>query len=258
MYPRLKNKTVLITGASAGIGAACATKFAEQHSKLILFARRSDRLESLKAELEKSFSVAVHIDTVDVRSQEQVIKALNSLPEEFKAIDILVNNAGLALGADVTYETTQQIVDTVIDTNVKGIIWFIQSIVPGMIERNSGHIINVSSIAGYEAYKGGSIYCASKHAVKAITTSLRKELIATPIRVSSVSPGMVNTEFSLVRFNDEEKAKNCYKGLPSGPLLAEDIAEDILYCASRPPHVQVAEIITLTTNQGSTEIIHRE
>jgi len=257
VFPRLQNKVVLISGSTAGIGEATAKNFAASGSKLILFARREDRLEKQKQKLSK-YNVAIHTAKVDVSSAEEVKKAVQDLPEEFKNIDILVNNAGLALGLEPTHSTTEEQVNTVFDTNVKGVFWLVQAIVPLMIARGSGHIINVASIAGYEAYKNGSIYCASKFAVRALTTSLRKELIHTAIRVSEVSPGLVQTEFSLVRLKDQTKAETVYKGLPLGPLLAEDIAEDILYIASRPPHVQVVDIITFPTNQGSTEFVYRE
>jgi len=160
---------------------------------------------------------------------------------------------------DFTYETTEEHINQVIDTNVKGIFWLTRAIVPRMVQRQSGHIINMSSISGYETYKGGSIYCASKYAVRSITTALRKEVVASPIRVSAISPGLVQTEFSKVRFDgNEEKANNIYKGIPLGPLFAEDIAEDVLYVASRPPHVQVADIITFATNQAGTEHVFRQ
>jgi len=257
-FPRLKDKVVLITGASAGIGEATARLFAASGSHLIIGARRVDRLLELKARIEAAHpSARVHVCELDITNAGEIKRVIDSLPPSFASIDILVNNAGLALGADQTHETTEEQVNIVIDTNVKGVLFVIQAVVPGMVARGKGHVINVSSIAAHEAYKGGSIYCASKHAVKAITTSLRKELFATPIRVSSVSPGIVRTEFSKVRFGDEAKAKNVYEGLPLGPLEAEDIAEDIAYIASRPDRVQVADIITLATNQGSTEFIFR-
>jgi len=256
---RVRGKVVLITGSTAGIGEATAKLFAEAECNLILFARREDRLASQKTELTSQFKVSVHTAIVDVSSIESVKSAVNNLPEGFKNIDILVNNAGLALGMDPTYQTSEEQVNTVIDTNLKGIFWLVQAIVPQMVSRGSGHIINVASIASYEAYKGGSIYCASKFAVRALTTSLRKELMHTQIRVSEVSPGLVQTEFSLVRFSkDEDKAKVPYKGLPLGPLLPEDVAEDIFYVANRPPHVQIVDVISMATNQGSTEFIFRE
>jgi len=258
-FSLLKDKVVLITGASAGIGKETSRKFASYGSKLVLTARRLELLETLKADLEKEYSASVHIGKLDVTSLEEVNKFVSSLPNQFKNIDILVNNAGLALGFKTTYEATEEEINSMIDTNVKGVAWLIKAVVPGMVERNSGHIINVSSIAAYESYKCGSYYCGSKHAVRSMTTSLRKELVHTPIRVSLISPGLVSTDFSKVRFNNNlEIADKVYQGLPLGPLFAEDIAEDILYVASRNPHVQVADIITFPTNQASTEHIFRE
>jgi len=258
-FPRLRGKIVLITGASSGIGESSARVFAHSGAHLILGARRLDRLTSLKEEIENKSKVQVHIGELDVTKIQSIEAFLKNIPSSLSAIDILVNNAGLALGMDFTHQTTPDQVDVVIDTNVKGVMFMIQAVVPGMVSRGNGHIINVSSIAAHEAYKGGSIYCASKHAVRAITTSLRKELFDTPIRVSAISPGLVKTEFSRVRYSgDEDRSRKAYEGLPEGPLLPEDIAEEIAFAACRPKRVQMAEIISLANNQGSTEFIFRK
>eukprot|EP01098_Paradermamoeba_levis_P003280 TRINITY_DN1514_c0_g2_i1.p1 TRINITY_DN1514_c0_g2~~TRINITY_DN1514_c0_g2_i1.p1 ORF type:complete len:263 (-),score=81.30 TRINITY_DN1514_c0_g2_i1:41-829(-) len=253
----LKGKVVLITGASAGIGEASAIDFASCGSKLILGGRRIERLEALKKDLVAKFGVEIHVAVLDVTSSDSVQKFVDSIPSDLKQIDILVNNAGLALGVDTAWEVSSADVDAMIDTNVKGVLNMLRAVVPGMVKRNVGHIINVGSIAGHEAYKGGSVYCASKFAVDAITKSLRKELVATNLKVSVVSPGLVQTEFSVVRFKgDEKKAEVPYNGLV--PLSAHDISDNIIYIASRPEHVQIAEIIVFPSFQASTEVVHRE
>jgi 3-hydroxy acid dehydrogenase/malonic semialdehyde reductase len=257
-YPRLKDKIVLITGASAGIGASTAKLFAECGSHLILAARREDRLIALKSEIEaKHKEVKIHIAILDVSKIDSVEKMVSSFPKEFSAIDILVNNAGLALGLSTAYNFTLEQLDTVIDTNIKGVLHMIRAIVPGMLERKSGHIINIGSIAGYQSYPHGSIYCASKFAVRAITDALRKELVATPLRVTAINPGLTETEFSLVRFGGEtEKAKKPYEGVE--PLIGDDVADTIVYAASRPPHVQISDLTIFPTAQASVAFIHRE
>merc|ERR1711879_205791 len=199
---------------------------------------------------EKYPDVEVTVRAMDVSNPESVDAGLKDLPP----IDVLVNNAGLALGVNKTAENTVEAINTVIDTNVKGVLYLIRAVVPGMIERNSGFVINVSSIAGQEAYRGGSIYCASKHAVQAITNSLRKELVQYNIRVCSVCPGLVETEFSIVRLGDADVAKTVYQGYE--PLVADDIADNFVYVASRPPHVQVGEITVLPSAQASCEVRH--
>jgi len=257
-YPRLTDKIILITGASAGIGEACARVFAASGSKLVLGARREDRLVKLKSDLETQYRAKIAIATLDVCSTESVNTFLDRIPSEFRDIDILVNNAGLALGKDKTWETPEESVDLMIDTNVKGAHRMIRLVVPGMKERNRGHIINISSIAGKEAYAGGSIYCASKFALEAINISLRKELVDTPIRVTSIGPGLVSeTEFSIVRFfGDKEKASLAYQGYK--PLSSFDIADNVAYVASRPEHVQIADIIVFPSSQASSEVVHKK
>ncbi|MCF7800763.1 MAG: SDR family oxidoreductase [Candidatus Marinimicrobia bacterium] len=253
----INHQVVFITGASAGIGQAAARQFAATGCHLILTARRQDRLQALAQELTEEFSVQVHPATMDVSSLESIQTVLANLPEPLKKIDILVNNAGLALGVNRAQENEPDDIDTVIDVNVKGILYLTQAIVPGMVERQRGHVINISSIAGHEAYPGGSIYCGSKHAVNAISKSTRMDLVDTPVRVTAISPGLVETEFSNVRFRgDTARAKNVYKGYE--PLVAEDIADAILYAATRPPHVQIADMIIFPTAQASATIVSKK
>jgi 3-hydroxy acid dehydrogenase/malonic semialdehyde reductase len=255
-YPRLTNKIVLITGASAGIGEACARIFALGGSHLVLGARRVEKVEALAKALSVKHNIRVHAAALDVRDAASIDAFFASLPEEFQKIDILINNAGLALGRSNTWETLDEDIDGMLDTNVKGLLRVTKAVVPGMRQRNSGHVINISSVAGVEAYRGGSVYCASKFAVQAITTALRKELVDTPIRVTGICPGLVETEFSLVRFKgDAEKAKEPYKGLI--PLSPFDVADVIAFTASRPEHVQVADVLLFPSAQASSEIVHR-
>jgi len=258
-YPILKDKIVLITGASAGIGKACSRYFAASGSHLILGARRVDKLEELRSELIKQFpATKLHLVELDVRSMDSVQKMAEGLPKEFQEVDILINNAGLALDVKTTVDTSLEDMNAMIDTNVKGLFHVTKAIVPGMMSRNRGHIINVSSIAGHEAYKGGSLYCASKFAVEAITKSLRKEVVSTPLRVTSIAPGLTETEFSIVRFKgDAAKAKAVYTSLKTPPLNGNDIAETILFAASRPPHVQILDLIVAPTCQASAEVVAR-
>ena len=257
MNNRLKGKTVLITGASAGIGEACAHLFAQQGANLILTARREERLGKLAAKLQKEYSIAVLARGLDVRDGSAVEKLISSLPGSFKSIDVLVNNAGLVLGVEKAHETPRDDVDVMLDTNVKGVFNMIRAVVPDMVAKAQGHVINISSIAGHEAYPGGSVYCASKHAVDALTKSLRMDVVSTPLRVTAISPGLVDTEFSLVRFKgDSEKAEAVYLGLEA--LVAKDIAEAVVFAASRPDHVQIADMIIFPTQQAAATIVHRE
>jgi 3-hydroxy acid dehydrogenase / malonic semialdehyde reductase len=250
---RLRDKIVLITGASSGIGRATALEYAKHGSKLILCARRTGRLEELRSQLK----TPVHTITMDVRDRSQVFQAIAELPTEFKNVDILINNAGLVMGVDPVETVPSESVNTMFDTNVKGLLNVTQALLPGMKQRNQGWIVNVSSIAGTEAYANGSIYCATKHAVTAITKSLRHELNATGINVISIEPGMVETEFSVVRFGgDKEKAKKVYEGLE--PLTGEDIAETIVFTTSRPPHVQIASVVIFPTNQSAATTAFRK
>jgi NADP-dependent 3-hydroxy acid dehydrogenase YdfG len=253
----LNNKIVFITGASAGIGKATALAFAKEGANLIITARRVERLENLAKEIETNYGVKVLALKLDVRNKDEVASVINSLPDEWSEIDILVNNAGLGRGVNKLYEDNIDGWEEMIDTNIKGLLYVTRNIVPGMVERKSGHVINLGSIAGHEAYGGGSVYCATKHAVTAITRSLRIDLLGTGVRVSTVDPGMVETEFSVVRFyGDTERAKNVYKGLQ--PLTGEDIAEAIIFCASRPPHANINEMIIMPSAQANAFIAHRE
>ena len=249
-------KTVLITGATSGIGEACARKFAEGGYNVIITGRRAGRLESLRAELEKA-GARVRTLQFDVRDAEAASAAVGSLSEEWSRIDVLVNNAGLALGLDKEYEGSQEDWNIMIDTNIKGLLTMTRLIVPGMVERGSGHVINIGSVAGDAAYACGNVYCATKAAVKAITDGLRIDLADTPVRVTNIKPGLVETEFSRVRFHgDNERADNVYKGIK--PLTGADIADVVYYAASAPAHVQIAEVLVLATHQASGSVIVRK
>jgi len=254
---RLKGKTILITGASAGIGEACAQIFAQQGANLILTARREEKLLQLAKTLKENYQVQVFPKGLDVRDAEAVRVMLSALPDTLRDIDVLVNNAGLVIGVEKAHETPESDVDTMLDTNVKGVLNMIRTVVPGMVSRAQGHVINISSIAGHEAYPGGSVYCASKHAVDALTKSLRMDVVSTPLRVTAISPGLVDTEFSLVRFKgDAKQAEAVYVGLEA--LVAEDIAEAVLFAANRPPHVQIADMIVFPTQQAAATVVHRD
>ena len=254
---KLKNKIAFITGASSGIGKACAISLAEQGANLIISARRSNIIEKLEEEIREKFSVKVYGLKLDVKNRKEVEWAIDSLPEEWKNIDILVNNAGLAKGLSKIYEDDINNWEEMIDTNVKGLLYITRTVVPGMVERESGHVINIGSTAGHEAYPKGHVYCATKHAVNAITKSLRIDVVDKNIRVSTVDPGAVETNFSNVRFlGDKDKAKSMYKGII--PLVAEDIAEAVTFCATRPPHANIAEIIIMPTQQASALVFHRK
>lgn len=248
-------KIVLITGATSGIGEACARKFAEGGYNLILTARRADKLAAIKAELE---SVGTKVKTLvfDVRDAEAAKVAINSLEPEWQTIDILINNAGLALGLDKEYEGDPEDWNTMIDTNIKGLLTMTRLIVPGMVARNDGHVINVGSVAGDAAYANGNVYCATKAAVKAITDGLRIDVAESAVRVTNLKPGLVETNFSNVRFHgDDERADNVYKGVT--PLTGTDIADVAFYAASAPKHVQIAEVLILATHQANGSVIHR-
>lgn len=251
----LKNKTVFITGASSGIGKACAEDFAEEGANLILCARRKKLIDELAEKLREKVKVLTL--KLDVTKNDEVKESVESLPGEWKDIDILVNNAGLGRGLNKLYEDNVAGWEEMIDTNIKGLLYVTRAIVPGMVKRRKGHIINIGSIAGHEAYPGGGVYCATKHAVNAITKSLRMDVLDKGIRVSTVDPGMVETNFSKVRFyGDEERAKNTYKGLT--PLSGKDIAEAVLFCATRPPHANINEIIIMPSVQANAFVTYRE
>ncbi len=253
----LKGKNVFVTGASSGIGKATAELFASEGANLIICARRIDRIEKFAEELNSKYGVPVYFDKLDVRNRVEVEKFIDNIPAEFRTIEILVNNAGLALGYAEFQDDKVESWETMLDTNVKGLLYVTKKVVSIMIENRKGHIINLGSIAGHEAYPKGSVYCASKHAVAAITRSLRMDLIDKNIRVSSVDPGMVETEFSNVRFyGNNEKADNVYKGI--NPLKPQDIAEAILFCATRPPHANINEMIIMPSVQANAFVTYRK
>lgn len=253
----IKGECALITGATAGIGEACAWRFAEAGCKLVLVGRRAERLEALKVALEAKFPGAVHkCVQLDVCELDKVA----ALPAELKAagyeVDILVNNAGLALGTSTADANVVADVQTMMATNVTSLMAMTSAFVPGMKERSRGHLINIGSIAGHESYGGGSVYCATKHAVTAFTTAARHDLVATPVRVTCISPGMVNTEFSTVRFGgSKEQADKVYENIE--PLVGADIADQVIYAATRPRHVQVADIVCFCTNQSAAKSVAR-
>jgi len=253
----LKGKTVFVTGASSGIGQACARAFAAEGARILMCARRDERLKRLADELGKEYGSESHYFRLDVRDRQAVERAVSGLPAAWKAVDVLVNNAGLSRGLSKLHEGDIGDWEEMIDTNVKGLLYVSRAVIPSMVERGSGHIINIGSIAGYEVYPGGNVYCATKFAVRALSQGLRLDLNGTPIRVSEVAPGMVETEFSLVRFHgDSGRAAKVYQGLE--PLRAEDIAEAAVWCATRPPHVNISTVIVMPTAQASTTLVHRK
>ena len=253
----LKGRIVFVTGASSGIGESTAQAFAAQGAKILMCARRAERLEKLAQTLEFDYGAAVHYFQMDVRDQPAVEKAVAGLPPEWRAIEVLVNNAGLSRGLDKLPQGLLDDWDEMIDTNVKGLLYVSRAVVPGMIERARGHIINIGSIAGHEVYPGGNVYCATKFAVQALSKGLRLDLSGTPIRVSEVAPGMVETEFSLVRFHgDAERAGKVYQGLT--PLAPDDVADAVVWCATRPLHVNISEVVVMPTAQASTTLVHRK
>ena len=251
----LKKKITLVTGASSGIGLACARSFADQGARLILSARRGDRLESLAAELQKEFGAETHLLELDVRDREAVNAAIEGLPPAWRDIEILINNAGLSRGLDKVQEGYYLDWDEMIDTNIKGLLWVSRAVMPGMVERDRGHVINIGSVAGHQVYTGGNVYCATKHAVGALTQGMRLDLVGTRVRVSSVDPGLVETEFSEVRFRgDTERADPVYRNFP--PLQAVDIAETVLFCATRPPHVNIQDVLIMPQDQAAVFSSH--
>eukprot|EP00127_Corallochytrium_limacisporum_P003033 Clim_evm80s144 gene=Clim_evmTU80s144 len=255
---RLAGKVVLITGSSAGIGEAVARILAPHGCKLVLVARRRERLIDLKEQLSKLTSAEnIFIEKLDVTDGAAVEKFANEdLPEQFRNVDILVNNAGGAHGLDRVHEVQDKDLQTMIEVNVKGLLYMQRAFVPGMIQRNTGHVINISSIAGRNPYPGGGVYCGTKAMVDSITSALRMELVKTNVKVTSIAPGMVETEFSMVRFHgDSEKAANVYRGLE--PLGPEDIADNVLYAVTRPVHVVIADMLVLPNCQAGAYHIHK-
>ena len=249
-------KTAFITGATSGIGEACARKFAEGGYRLIITGRNAEKTEALKTALEAN-GTEVRSLVFDVRDAAAAKAAAESLDEDWATPDVLINNAGLALGLEKEYEGDMADWDTMIDTNIKGLLTMTRLIVPGMVARNAGHIINIGSVAGDAAYAGGNVYCATKAAVKTITDGLRIDVAETALRVTNIKPGLVETNFSRVRFHgDNERADKVYQGIQ--PLTGTDIADVAFYVASAPAHVQIAEVLVLATHQASGSIIHRE
>jgi NADP-dependent 3-hydroxy acid dehydrogenase YdfG len=245
---RAEHKTILITGASSGIGKACAIALAQEGARLILFARRLDKLQALKLELENNYQTKVYIAQCDVTKEQSVHNALTQLPDEFQTIDVLINNAGLAVGLEKMHEGLFADWDQMIDTNIKGLLYMIRQILPGMLARNKGHVINLGSTAGHQTYPGGSVYCATKSAVTAITKTLNHEVAGSKIRVTEIAPGMVETEFSVVRFKgDKVRADKVYENVTA--LTANDIADAAVYAITRPDHVNIAQIILYSTDQ---------
>jgi 3-hydroxy acid dehydrogenase/malonic semialdehyde reductase len=254
---QLSDRTAVITGASSGIGAACAKAFAGAGARLVLAARRVERLEAVRDELTGLGAPGVHCIGLDVRDDAAVSRAFDALPAEFSAVDVLVNNAGLSRGIAPLHEGLRDDWNEMIDTNIKGLLSVDRVLVPKMVERASGTVIHLGSIAGHQAYPGGNVYCATKHAVRALTDGLRQDLLGTGVRVLSVDPGMVDTEFSEVRFHgDRQRAEGVYAGMQ--PLLAADVADVVLFAASRPPHVNLAQVLLLPTDQASATQIHRK
>ena len=246
-------KTAFITGATSGIGEAIAQRLAKENFALILTGRRNERLSALKKELETKVLTLCF----DVREYEQVEKAVNTLPDAWKTIDILINNAGLAAGADPLHTASISDWEQMIDTNIKGLLYVTRLVSPGMVARKSGHIINIGSIAGRMVYPNGSVYCATKHAVKALNEGMRMDFLPYGIRVTEVAPGAVETEFSVVRFKgDKQRADQVYQGFT--PLVAEDIAEAVFCAIAQPPHVNIQDMLIMPTAQVNASMIQKE
>jgi hypothetical protein len=253
----MNRKIAMITGATSGIGFETAWLLSKNNYNLIITGRRKDRLEKIKAEIEADSSCKVIILNFDIRKRKDTENAINQIPDEWKAIDVLINNAGLAAGLGPINSADVDDWDTMIDTNIKGLLYVTRMVSPWMVERQIGHIVNISSIAGKEAYPNGSVYCGSKFAVQAITKAMRIELMTSGIKVSSIAPGAVETEFSLVRFGgDREKASKVYEGFT--PLSPKDIAETILFVLSRPAHVNIDDLLIMPANQSSARDFNRK
>lgn len=252
----LQGKTVFVTGASSGIGRATAVAFAREGARLLLCARRLDRLEELRQALLQEGAPEVHVFALDVQKRSAVEKALGGLADEWREIDVLVNNAGLSRGLTKLQEDDPQNWEEMIDTNIKGLLYVTRAVVPGMVARGRGHVINLGSTAGYITYANGAVYCATKAAEKAISQGLKIDLMGTPVRVTSVDPGMVETAFSSVRFRgDEERASKVYQNIT--PLQPEDVADAIVWAASRPAHVNIQNILMTSIDQANSTVFHR-
>ncbi len=257
MAESLKGKIVIVTGASAGIGKACAEYFAAEGAKLILAARRTEHLKILSDSLRNQYGTESVWYQLDVRERDEVKNIVERLPNEWKSVDILINNAGLSQGLDKIQDGDIDDWERMLDTNVKGLLYVTRAVLPSMLQRGKGHIINISSIAGYSVYPRGNVYCASKFAVRALNEGMLIDTVDTPIKITSVSPGLVDTEFSTVRFKgNKERAATVYKGIDA--LTADDIAEAVIFCATRPAHANVTELTMLATNQATGAIVHRE
>ncbi len=252
---RLDSRTILVTGATSGIGEACARLFAQHGARVLICGRRADRLAQVHATLLASGAEA-HWFALDVRNQRDVAAAIAALPEAWQTIDVLVNNAGLSRGLDPVQDGNLQDWEEMIDTNLKGLLYVSRAVLPSMVARGSGHVINIGSIAGHEVYPKGNVYCATKHAVAALTKGMQLDLLGTGVRVTTVDPGMVETEFSMVRFHgDTNRASAVYNGLV--PLTPDDVADAVLYCATRPAHVSVHEMVLMPSAQASATMAHR-
>jgi len=252
----LKGKNVFITGASSGIGAATALAFAAEGARLLLAARRTDKLAEVSVEALKRGAGGVHTFALDVRDRKGVQKAIETLPAEWAEIDILVNNAGLSRGLEKLYAGNIDDWEEMLDTNVKGLLYVTRAVVPGMVERGRGHVVNLGSTAGEVTYPNGAVYCASKAAERAINDGLRQDVLGTPIRVTTVDPGMVETDFSLVRFHgDAQRAANVYKGVEA--LTPADVADAIVWATGRPAHVNIARILLTPVQQANSLLFHR-
>lgn len=250
-------KTAFVTGATSGFGKAIAKKFAEAGYKVIINGRRADRLQSLAEELTQKYLAPVHIASFDVRDKDAVFKAVEAFPSEFQYVDVLVNNAGLALGRDYFEDARIEDWETMIDTNVKGLLYVTRAVLPKMVERSSGHIINIGSVAGKEVYEKGNVYCGTKHAVTALSEAMRIDLLKNKIKVTAIHPGAANTEFSAVRFKGNmELAESVYKGYD--PLKAEDIADIVLYCVSLPERVVINDLVVTALAQANSFYFLRE
>lgn len=253
----MKNKIVFITGASSGIGLSGAEIFAREGARLILAARREKKLINLAKKMKSKYKTECLVIRLDIRHQNEVEQKIKNIPANWKKIDILINNAGLSRGLDKLHEGNLPDWEEMIDTNVKGLLYVSRAVIPLMVKRNKGHIVNIGSIAGHEVYPGGNVYCATKHAVDALTKGMQIDLVDTALRVSTVDPGMVETEFSEIRFRgDKARAKKVYTGIK--PLTPDDIAEAILFCCTRPPHVNIHQLRIMPTAQASATIAHRK
>ena len=250
-------KTVLITGATSGIGLECAKIFAKNGYTTIITGRRKERLQKVSEELQKTFNVPVRYLTFDIRNKKEVTDAVNQLVKDNVVIDVLINNAGLAVGLEPLQKGNTDDWERMIDTNIKGLLYISRAVLPMMIERNSGHVINIGSIAGKEVYPNGNVYCATKHAVDALTKGMRIDTVRHGIKVTQIAPGAVETEFSIVRFKgDEKRAKNVYKGYE--PLHPEDVAQVCYYVTTLPPRVNINDLVIMPTAQASATVFHKE